>query len=713
MKQLHFLILALCTLCASPVPVSADEGMWMLNELSPQTAKQMQALGLKLTPEQLYKPGSPSLKDAVVLFGGYCSGVIVSKEGLVLTNHHCGLGSVQSLSDTRNDYVANGFVAHTAPEEKPVPGLYVSILQRTENVTNRILPFLKREMPREKKRTLIDSVELSIVNEVIKGDSSLRAEITPYYMGNEFYLNIYRDFTDIRLVFAPPMSAGKFGGDTDNWVWPRETCDFSVFRIYADENNRPAAYNTANRPYRPEVVAPISLQGYQKGDYAMVLGFPGSTSRYLTSEGVLDRMLSFNEAEIDVAGVQLYVCKKAMDADPNVRLKYVSKYASNSNFWKNCIGMNRCLTQQDIVRRKQLFEKEITDWIKSNPLLTVTYDTILPTLNRTYREYREARRTWFKYLFSLRSDIGVFKIAEALKYSDFSRKNPKQSDELRRLSMIFRDVDIPTDKRIFAVTLWNYAVNEKPENLPDFYRVIREDFDNNYSAYVDYLYSQSVLSDSARILSLASKGKVGRLRKDVLVQFYEQMLHKADILRSSIGSSSFSGLEKKLTEAIRLQNGERPFYSDANMTLRLSYGLIRDYNSPSGDPYPLFTTPERLAEKVRMSGKNKDYFMEPSLVKLLTEGDYGRYTDKNSGTLQLCFLTDNDITGGNSGSPLFNGKGELLGLAFDGNWDAMANDLMFTSELTRTINVDIRYILFMIEKWGKAERLIKEMDLME
>lgn len=713
-----FLMLLAFACCFSGI--KADEGMWMLSHISSKSMKAMKDLGLEMSKKELYDTKGTSLKDAVVSFGGFCTGVIVSPDGLVFTNHHCGFGNIQALATPENDILKNGFVARTQAEELPAKGLYVRILQRTDDVTKRVDKALRKyykthtaqldtlgDNAEEKVRYyVIDSVCLAIENEYAKKYPELICEVSPYYTGNAFFANVYKQYDDIRLVFAPPQSLGKFGGETDNWMWPRQTCDFSVFRIYTDADNQPAEYSPSNRPMQAGRYARISLDGYEKGDYCMTIGYPGSTNRYLSSYGITERMENVNMARIEVRGVKQRIWKKWMDSDPAIRLQYASKYANSSNYWKNSIGMNKALKELKVVESKQQQEQQINAWIQKDKKRQARFGDLLADLEQAYTG-RKAGNHAISYLNE--SFIGGPDLLRiALYYTNLQAMDEKSAKEAwkSRLRQQYKDWNQEVDKETMAALIDNYAKQVGKEFLPDFYQTIEKQYANDTRAYVDAMFKQTLLADTNCVnLSPTQEQK----DKDMALSCLKSVMELGQKVSQDIRkfNAAISQGERLLCKAILDMETEQPHYSDANSTMRLSYGFVNDYTGTSGHQ-DYFTTMPSLLAKVAQSDKISDYKMEPEIKSLFEKGDFGVYKDTTSGEMQLCFLTNNDITGGNSGSPMFNGKGELIGLAFDGNWDAMSSDISFTQDLTRCIGVDIRYVLYIIDRWGQADRLLQE-----
>ena len=700
--------------------VKADEGMWMLSHISPKSMKVMKDLGLEMSKKELYNTKGTSLKDAVVSFGGFCTGVIVSPDGLVFTNHHCGFSSIQALATPENDILKNGFVARTQAEELPANGLYVRILQRTDDVTKRVDKALRKyykaheaqldtlgDNAEEKLRYyVVDSVCLAIENEYAKKYPELICEVSPYYTGNAFYANVYKQYDDIRLVFAPPQSLGKFGGETDNWMWPRQTCDFSVFRIYTDADNQPAEYSPSNRPMQAGRYARISLDGYEKGDYCMTIGYPGSTNRYLSSYGIVERMENVNMARIEVRGVKQEVWKKWMDSDPAIRLQYASKYANSSNYWKNSIGMNKALKELKVVEGKQQQEQQINAWIQKDKKRQARFGALLADLGQAYAG-RKAGNHAVSYLNE--SFVGGPDLLRiALYYTNLQAVVDSSAKEAwkSRLRQQYKDWNQDVDKETMTVLIDNYAKQVEKEFLPDFYQIIEKEYASDTRAYVDAMFKQTMLADTNCVNQSPTQEQKD---KDMALSCLKSVMMLGQKVSQDIRkyNTAISQGERLLCEAILDMEMDQPHYSDANSTMRLSYGFVNDYTGASGHQ-DYFTTMPSLLAKIAQSDKIDEYKVEPEVKALFEAGDFGPYKDQASGEMQLCFLTNNDITGGNSGSPMFNGKGELIGLAFDGNWDAMSSDISFTQDLTRCIGVDIRYVLYIIDRWGQAGRLLQE-----
>lgn len=708
--KLKYILITVC--CFFTLTGQADEGMWMLGNLNKQTRKTMKELGLQMSAYKLYSPKRPSLKDAVVSFGGFCSGVVVSEDGLVFTNHHCGFSSVQQHSSVEHDYLKDGFVARSREEELPNPELYVRFLLRTEDVTKRVLGAVKPSMNEMERSSAVDSMMLVIGGEVSHKDSTLIGIVDAYYGGNEFWLSVYRDFNDVRLVFAPPSSIGKFGWDTDNWVWPRHTGDFCVFRIYADRNNHPAEYSPENVPYHPEYVAPISLDGYREGSFCMTLGYPGSTERYLSSFGIEEMMNNSNQAQIDVRGVKQAIWKREMDRNDSVRIKYASKYDESSNYWKNSIGTNRAIRKLGILEKKHAMEQELRRWIQQNPEEREKLLQLFTDLELNYKNRREVNRAQAYFIESFLYAPELVQLALKILNFDFEGEEKTVLAGLKDIVEQYSNLDLDIDKEVFTAVLKEYRSKVDTTFLPAIYHTIAQQYNGNEKAYVDSLYAHSELT--------TPRGLKRFLERDTTYQIFDDpaislgidmltMLFDMNMQMQAPTSEIIRG-ERLLNGAIRRMYASRNFYPDANSTMRLSFGTVAGYTPFDGAEYAYYTTSKGVLEKVKANVGDVDFAVQPEILSLLSSGDFGRYADEK-GEMKVCFISNNDITGGNSGSAMFNAKGELLGLAFDGNWEAMSSDILYEPKMQRCIGVDVRYILFIIEKYGKASHLVQELKI--
>ena len=703
-KFLVFLFTIHCSLFTA----HADEGMWTLYNLPNAVYETMKQENYQLPYGALYQ-GDDAVKNCVVNFGGFCSGVVVSPDGLVFTNHHCGFDAIRRHSTVEHDYMLNGFVSNSFEEELPNDGLFVSFMVEQKDITAYINSLGLGQVAEGKRAQFVDSIENVMQKDVRQQDSTLRVEIKPFYEGNQYFLTTYRDYNDVRLVFALPKSMGKFGGETDNWMWPRQTCDFSVFRIYVDpKTGGPAKYSKDNVPMKPKKWAQVSLQGYVPGSFSMTIGYPGSTSRYLSSYGIKERRDAENEPRYQTREVKQDIMIRHMRADEAVRIKYDSKYASSSNYWKNSIGMNKCIDSIGLIKQKALFEQQIRHWQDSTGFLKGQLD--FDKLEQLYKKRFKAVRalTFYNETFGRRNTDEMTRRAVRVQNGAIiNGKDGKPKSHYIEFKDNSDEWDYDTDREIIAALLKHYRDQVEVKYQPDFYNVIDHDFKGDYQKFVDYLYKKSMLMKSDKKIYVNKKG----YHKDPGVVYGESLVSTLADIQADIVETydSIEAQERYLCAAKLRMEEDLPNYSDANFTMRLSYGQVGEYLL-AGQPSGYYTTAESIVEKMDKANRIIDYEAEPIMKELLNKQDFGKYTDKTTGKLQLCFLTNNDITGGNSGSPMFNGKGELIGLAFDGNWDSLSSDIFFDKQLARCIGVDIRYVLYMMESWGKADRLLKEIN---
>jgi hypothetical protein len=575
------------------------------------------------------------------------------------------------------------------------------------DITDRVEALGSNTMSEFDLEILLDSRTNAMNDSVKRIDKTYHVSIDPFYEGNSYYATTYQDFTDLRLVFTIPKSMGKFGGETDNWMWPRQTCDFSVFRIYADpETNGPAEYSEKNVPYHPKRWAQVSMQGYNDRDFAMTIGYPGSTERYLSSYGIKQMRDCENAVRAQVRGVKQEIMIKHMRASEAVRIKYDSKYAQSSNYWKNSIGMNKCIDSIGIINQKAAFEQKIRQWQDSTGFLKYKLD--FEKMGNLYAKNEEPVRSFYYLYESLMStsefvkrSLQLYRGMEVLGPENKPNKQyhlfPDNSDEW----------DLALDKEVLTAMLKTYAENVGENRLPAFYKTIAKQYGNNYAAFVDDLYKKSMIMKPGKKLFFNKKAYKNDMGVKLGIDLYDVLVDLRQEMAESL--KDISEQEKNLCAAVLRMEQDMPHYSDANFTMRLSYGQVGEYLL-NGEPSGYYTTAESIVEKMDKASRIIDYEAEPIMRELLSAKDFGVYTDKKTGKMQLCFLTNNDITGGNSGSPMFNGKGELIGLAFDGNWDSLSSDIFFDKQLARCIGVDIRFVLFMMDKWGHADRLLREIN---
>ncbi|WP_455072887.1 S46 family peptidase [Prevotella jejuni] len=705
MKKSTLLIAGLLALGSTAM--HADEGMWTLYNLPEAVYEQMVAEGFQLPQAMLY--GAPNaISNSVINFSGYCSGVVVSPNGLVFTNHHCGFSAINAHSTVEHDYMKNGFYAKTYAEELPNKDLFVSFMKKQEDITARVSKLVAGKNG-EQTEAIIDSLTNHLTDSIKAIDKTLHISIDPFYEGNKYYATTYQDFPDVRLVFTVPKSMGKFGGETDNWMWPRQTSDFSVFRIYADpKTNGPAAYSKDNVPYKPANWAPVSLEGYKDKDFAMTIGYPGSTNRYLSSYGIQQRRDINNAVQVQARGIKLAILKRYMDKSEKTRIQYEDKYVGAANYWKNSMGMNKCIDSIGLIRQKAEYEAKIQRWLDEKKVKDPSVDVDFAKLSRLYQESNEpalVQAYWRESFWKVSEFIQrAFDITRGAIEPQGPENDPKGQYILFKDNS--NDWNLALDKEMTAAMLKNYAEHVPAQYLPEAYNEIKTKFGNNYKKYVDWLYSKSMLLVKGHKFYNDEKTleDPGILLGVQLVMVYQKVLADYATKEDAIANE-----EKKLCEAKVQMEMDMPHYSDANFTMRLSYGQVGGYMLGGFDSN-YYTAAESIVEKMKKGKKLEDYKVEPVMMELMSAKDFGRYADKTTGKMQLCFLTNNDITGGNSGSPMFDGKGRLIGLAFDGNWDSLSSDINFDRKLARCIGVDIRYVLYLMDKWGHADRLLNEIN---
>ena len=706
MKKLFIVLLSISLFAG----LKADEGMWMLPLIQKLNIQKMSGMGLTMTAEDIYSDKNVSLKDAVVIFGNGCTGVMVSNQGLVFTNHHCGFEAIQQHSTVEHNYLKDGFTAEKISDEIPSPGLSVKFLVKIQDVTERIISQVPETLLGKNRIDKQDSIIKVIQKETEKGNA-YSAKVRSFYSGNEFYLFVYEEFTDVRFAFAPPTSIGKFGGDTDNWMWPRHTGDFSVFRVYSDKNGKPAKYSKDNVPYTPKRFAAISNQGYVPGDYTMILGNPGTTTRYLSSWGVNNRMKASNQARIDVRGAKQDVWHSFMRVDEAINIAYASKFARSSNYWKNSIGMNKAITKLGTIHEKQEQEKAFSTWVNASPDRQAKYKDVLKTLQDGYAKTYPYSRAMTYLMESLLNGVEMPRIASQV--ARLTGKNLPQDSLLIQTAEIYKDYYPAVDQATLAAMLEIYKKSVDADALPECYTVIERKFKGDYTRYARYMFDKSDFTSLDKITK-AIKNKKTDFSKDPAIIFSHEVRRTMDNFRNDEYTRTFEQIrdaERLFESGIKAMAAEsgKPMYPDANSTMRLTYGKVGGYKPADAVDYKYYTTTKGILEK-EVPG-DEEFDVSPKLKKAILENNYGAYLDQKTGEMHVAFLSNNDITGGNSGSPIFNAKGELLGLAFDGNWEAMSGDIVFEPDLQRTINVDVRYIMFVMDKIGGAKRLVDELNI--
>ena len=713
----------LALVCAICLPSKADEGMWLLQMMQEKhLIDRLKAQGLLLEADDVYSPNKVSLKDAVGIFGGGCTGEIISPDGLILTNHHCGYGAIQQHSSVEHDYLKYGFWAKNRSEELATPGLAFTFVERIVDVTDKVMAKIKSGEIKEEESFsqpfLKKLADAEFEASDLKGKPGIRVQALPFYAGNKYYMFYLKVYRDIRMVAAPPSSIGKFGGETDNWMWPRHTCDFSVFRVYADANGEPAEYSPNNVPLKAKKHLAISLKGIEEGDYAMIMGFPGSTNRYLTQSEIKQRMTATNEPRIRIRGVRQDVLKAEMAASDKVRIQYASKYASSSNYWKNSIGMNKAIIDNKVLETKAEQEARFAKFAQETgnaeyAKVVAQIDELIEKSNPILYQvtcFNEILRNGIE--LSLPSN-NLDSLKVALQKKD--KANIKKFSD--RLKLAFghihnKDYNHEVDRKVAKALLPLYAEMVEAENLPAFYATINGQFKGDYNAYVDAMYDNSLFATEANFNKFINKPTVKAIENDLLKQFIEAKYELGDKIyeQAEAAMEGIDLLHKTYVRGLLEMYAPEPKAPDANFTIRFTYGNIKPYDPKDGVHYKYYTTLKGVMEKEDPT--NPEFVVPAKLKELYQAKDYGRYAMAN-GEMPTCFLTTNDITGGNSGSPVINGKGELIGCAFDGNWESLSGDINFDNNLQRCIAVDIRYVLFIIDKLGGCSHLIDEMTIVE
>ena len=715
----------LCTLSALLLITAgawADEGMWLLPLIQKMNGKAMKDLGCRLTPEEIYSINNNSLKDAIVQFGGGCTGEIISDRGLLVTNHHCGYSSIQGLSTPEHNYLEDGYWAMSNKDELPVKGLTVKFLQSMTDVTP-VLEKAREAALKEYKDSanvndLADNAVKAAREGLIKSAEAdhpnCDVRITGFYNENVYYLIVYKIYRDVRFVGAPPASVGKFGGETDNWMWPRHTGDFSMFRVYAGKDNEPADYSEDNVPYVPKQSLKVSLKGINEGDYAMVMGYPGRTQRFQTASQ-LNQMLARQDISVAARTLKQSVMKEGMEADPTVRLQYANKYASSANGWKKWIGEKQAFAKLNIIGREEAKEAAFTKWVGANKKRTEAYGDALSMISEAVDSTTEGLKALY-LLIEAPFNVGAAEVGMSWMMAFTNSLSAAPSDtagayEAARTAVLaaFKDYNEPLERKIAAAMLDFYRKNAKPENYLD---ITGFDFATmDIQEYVDWLFDNSIFSSREKF-NAAGDITVRAVAADPAYAYYNALMDvymKVLPVQRKWAPQISEGSRKFAAGLLEWEKG-KPSYPDANSTMRLSYGTVKAYSPADGILYRYYTTLNGVMEKE--DPENYEFKVPAKLKELWNARDFGQYAGPD-GMVPTCFLTTNDITGGNSGSPVLDADGCLIGLAFDGNWESMSSDVMFEPDLQRCICVDIRYVLFLMDKLGGAGHLLKEMNFVK
>lgn len=698
------------------MPVRADEGMWFLMFIERLNHRDMQKMGLQLTAEEIYSINNHSLKDAIVQFNGGCTAEMISKEGLVLTNHHCGYDVIAELSTPQANYLRDGFWAANRQAELKPKDLYVRFFVRMDDVSKRILSKVNANMTEAEREKAIQQ-EIALIERENNEGGKYTVSVKSFFQGNEYYYFVYQDYKDVRLVGTPPESIGKFGGDTDNWEWPRHTGDFSMFRVYADANGNPAEYSANNVPLRPKHHLPVSLKGVQENDFAMILGYPGRTNRWMPAGGIEQNVKYAYPAWVESSKLGMDKMKVHMDKSDQVRLNYASSYASVANYWKNRQGMIDALTKHKTAATKAKAEAEFNKWA-NKPENKAVYGNVVATLNNYYAKTNEKARHDNYLVGMLRTSslaalpYSLGRALEAYAGANAEGRAAMLQDIQDAVNESYKTIYEPLEKDVLAAQLRLYATKSTGYEIAPLVAKIGKESNYDYTSYINNAFAASIFGSKAKLDEFLKNPNAEVLKTDALYLLSSDLLtkYRAKTEEQTKLDAEYAKAFRLLVDGMRKANPNAKYYPDANSTLRLTYGKVRSLPKDKRNDAKVnyYTTLEGTVKKYKPN--DAEFDLPKKLIELNEKKDFGRYADK-AGFMPVNFLTDNDITGGNSGSPVLNGKGELIGLAFDGNIEAMAGDVIFDHNLQRTINVDIRYVLWVIDKFSGAKHIIDEMTI--
>lgn len=719
MKKISALIIALVMMAG--YQARADEGMWLLSLIG-KNYDEMKAMGFRLSPEDIYSVNNASMKDAIVGLGKegsplrhFCTAEIVSDEGLLFTNHHCGYGYIQEHSTVEHDYLKDGFWAMSKDEELANEGLTASILDHMKDVTAEVLANVTEDMSNEERQKAIDEASEEIIKGTEKGQ--LKAQVIDMFDNNQYFLFVYTIYKDVRLVGAPPSDMGKFGGDTDNWMWPRHTADFSMFRIYTAPDGSPAIFDEKNIPLKPKYSLPVSLEGVEDNDFAMVMGFPGGTDRYITSYGLKEAMEITNAHRYKIRTVKLDVLREDMAADPKVNIQYATKYAHCSNYWKYSNEQNKALRQLGTMQQKQKLEKKYQAWADNQR--TDKYRNVLSKIDSAYSARRQDKYVRVYLIESLLSgaDLPLFAFRFRSLYANLENNNDESIQEFlaakkEEAKEFYKDYNPATEQKLLSALFKTYYDNVDAAYYPEEFAPLAEKNEGDFTEWAEKIMDKSIFATQARMMEFLEKPKAKTLEKDPMYAMAQSIISSYFEISGKIRKYSTIIEENRrlFTQGLMEMSQGNLSYPDSNSTIRLTYGKVAGYKPRDAVRYKYYTTMKGVIEKE--DPDDMEFDIPKRLKKLYEEREFGRYANAK-GQLNTCFLTDNDITGGNSGSPVINGDGALIGIAFDGNSEAMSGDIEFEDNLQRCINLDIRYALWIIDVYANAGHLIKEMDIRE
>jgi hypothetical protein len=717
-KQISLLLVSLLFLFSGTV--KADEGMWLPYLLKQAQYAQMKQMGLKLTKEDLYSINQSSLKDAVVVFGGGCTGEIISDEGLLLTNMHCGYGQVQAHSTVDNDLLKNGFTAATLEDELPNPGLTVMFLQRVEDVTDEVLQHVTADMTEAEREKAITRQSAIIEEQAVAG-SHYDAAVRSFYGGNQFYMMVYETYKDVRLVANPPVAIGDFGSLTDNWMWPRHKADYAIFRVYAGPDGKPAEYSPNNIPLKPKHHLPVSLKGVEENDYAMIMGYPGSTDRYMTSYGIEELIDIDHPNRIKIRGKKLDIINKTMERGPEYRVMYAAKYKGASNYWKYSVAQMAGFKRIDLVSARKAQEEKFTQWVNGNDSRKELYGEALPLMKNAIDKRADYKHTSQYIVESLirGPEITTFAYAAGPLYEEmdkglFKRKKKAIEKERERLKKrgdrYFRDYHKPTDYEVAKALTAIFVEDIDEAYYPEALKTGLREY-GSVKGYIDYIYDNTLFANQPAFDAFIEAPDKKRLAEDPAVVFARSVyqMYRKIYQQSRQYDADWEKGHRLYVQGLMDMQPNADFYPDANFTMRLTYGKVGGYVAKDAVRYNYYTTLEGVMEKE--DPNNYEFIVPDKLKALYKEKNYGRYGYGDE--MRVCFITNNDITGGNSGSPVLNGKGELIGLAFDSNWEGMTGDIAFEQNLQRTVCTDIKYLVWLLDEYFGAKRLVQELDIVE